>query len=160
MGRIAEDEKILWKDRKRHLGMPISFTKYTVDDERLYLETGFFKSEVNELLLYRILDIKSTRTLWQKLCGVGTIILYSADQSDRTLELKNVKNPKKVHRFISDTVERERRENGIAGREMIGTAGLDMDHIDGKCDLHEHDENGNGIPDNMEPVSFEDFDNK
>lgn len=134
----------LWKDRKHtFLGLPWSFTKYSIDDERLYVETGFFKSEINEILLYRILDIKSSQTLGQKMVNVGTIVLYSADQSSRTLELKNVKNPKDVHHFISEIVEKERVQHGIAGRELAGTAGYDMDHMDGHCDEGDH---GDVIP--------------
>ena len=62
--------ELLWKDRKRILGLPISFTAYRVDRDRLICKKGFFKTEVDELLLYRILDIKSTRTLGQKLLHV------------------------------------------------------------------------------------------
>ena len=32
--------KLVWKDRKRFLGMPLSFTRYSVSDDRLFLETG------------------------------------------------------------------------------------------------------------------------
>ena len=31
----------LWKDRKRILGMPISFTKYALTEDRLFERTGF-----------------------------------------------------------------------------------------------------------------------
>lgn len=31
----------VWIDKKRHLGLPISFTKYSLTDERLYTEAGF-----------------------------------------------------------------------------------------------------------------------
>ena len=30
----------LWKDRKRILGMPISFTKYALTEDRIFMETG------------------------------------------------------------------------------------------------------------------------
>ena len=130
---IADKDKIVWKDRKRIFGLPITMTRYFVDDDRLYIKTGFFKTEVNELLLYRILDIKSSRTLGQKLFGVGTIILYCADQSDRTLKLENIKNSEKIHKFISNTVERERKERGIIGKELFGTAGHDMGTVGDDC---------------------------
>ena len=88
------DNKVVWKDRVRHLGLPISFTKYSIDEDRLYIDSGFFTTKTDEILLYRILDIKTKRTLWQKIFGVGTITLYSADQTNRTLELKNIKKAK------------------------------------------------------------------
>ena len=118
----VEQRETLWSDRKRVLGMPLSFTRFFTDGERLYVKKGLLKTEMDEILLYRILDIKTTRTLGQKLCGVGTLRLYSADQTDRVLELKNIKNPEKLHRYLSDLIEKTRREKGIAGREIVGTA--------------------------------------
>ena len=64
---------------------------------------------------------------------MGTIILYCADQSDRTLKLENIKNSEKIHKFISNTVERERKERGIIGKELFGTAGHDMGTVGDDC---------------------------
>ena len=132
---LVEDE-VLWKDTKRWLGMPLTFTKYNVDANRLYLKRGFLKTEMDEILLYRILDIRSTRTLGQKLFGVGTLTLYSADQSTSTLELKNIKQPDKVRKFLSNLIEKQRTEKGITGREIYGTMGVAM-----------RDTDGDGVPD-------------
>lgn len=123
-----EEKEILWADRKRVMGLPISFTRYSIDDERLYVKKGFFHTELDEILLYRILDIKSSQSLGQKLLGVGTLTLYSADQTDRSLQLKNIKNPEKLHRYLSSVIEKNRQSKGIAGREIVGMAshgGLD-----------------------------------
>ncbi|MBQ9832745.1 MAG: PH domain-containing protein [Clostridia bacterium] len=132
-----QSPEILWKDRKRILGMPISFTKYSVDNERLYISAGLFSTESNELLLYRILDFSCKRTLWQKMFGVGTVTLYSADQSDHTLALVNIKKPEQVKQFLSQLVEKERESRGLIGREIYGTAHIGMDH-DG-CDHDDMD---------------------
>lgn len=120
----VETSEILWSDRKRILGMPISFTKYSIDNERLYIKKGFFSTESDEILLYRILDIKTTQSLGQKLFGVGTIRLYSADRTDMNLEIKNVKKAAKLHRYLSDLIESNRRSKGIAGREIVGMASM------------------------------------
>ena len=37
-----KNSKILWKDRKRFLGMPLSFTRYSLTEDRLFLSVGFF----------------------------------------------------------------------------------------------------------------------
>lgn len=139
----VESSEILWSDRKRILGMPISFTKYSIDNERLYIKRGFFSTESDEILLYRILDIKTTQTLGQKLFGVGTVALYSADQTDMNLELKNVKKASKLHRYLSDLIEANRRSKGIAGREIVGMAGMGSRNDDGRMPppppMHIHD---------------------
>ena len=141
---IAEENKILWRDRKRILGLPLSFTVYEVDEDRFTTRKGFFRTETDEILLYRILDVKMIRTLGQKICGVGTITLFSADQSHHTLEIKNVKHPEAVRKFLSKIVEKERAAKGITGREIFGTAGIGMDHDE--CDHDFTDIDGDGIP--------------
>ena len=136
LNNLPEDE-ILWADTKRWLGLPWTFTKYKVDNERLTCKKGFLKTETDEILLYRILDIKSTQTLGQKLFGVGTVTLYCTDKSDGIMALENVKKPDQVRRFLSDLVERKRTETGVKGREIFG-AGAGVAHPDldgdGDCD--------------------------
>ena len=129
------EEEILWADTKRWLGMPVTFTKYLVDENRLYCKRGFWKTELDELLLYRILDIKSSQTLGQKLMGVGTVTLFCTDKSDGVLELKNIKKHDQVRRFLSELVERKRTETGVKGREIFGAGNghPDLDN-DGCCD--------------------------
>ena len=134
----------LWKDRKRILGMPLSFTKYEISKERLIMHKGLFRTETDELLLYRIMDIKLVRTFSQKLFGVGSIILYCADRSNSELEIKNIKKPDAVRRFLSKIVEQERTSKGLTGRELYGVGGS----VGGSGCTHEFaDTDGDGIPD-------------
>ena len=121
----------VWQDRKRILGMPITFTKYAITADRLVLNKGFLNTETDELLLYRIMDIKQTRSLGQKLFGVGTLTLYSADKSHSTLKLQNIKNVDGVRRMLSQMVEHARTEKRISGREIYGTGGFPLEDLDG-----------------------------
>mgnify|MGYP000776154995 FL=1 len=82
----------LWKDRKRHLGMPLSFTRYQLSEDRLFLSQGFLNIKDDEVLLYRVRDIDTRRNLWQRLFGVGTVTVLSSDRTTPTLVLKNVKD--------------------------------------------------------------------
>lgn len=125
-----EKDEVLWHDRKRILGMPISFTVYDVTKDRFTTRKGLFRTETNEILLYRILDLKLVRTLGQKVFGVGSITLFTADQSDNTFEIKSVKRSKDVYKFISTKIEQQRMAKGLTGREMYGAAGLVNDDKD------------------------------
>ena len=95
--------EILWKDRKRHLGLPISFTKYSVtggENPRVFRETGLFNLKEEEVLLYRVRDLTLIRSFGQRIFGVGTIAIHSSDQTTPTLELVNVARPKDVKELI------------------------------------------------------------
>ena len=100
----------LWKDRKRHLGMPLSFTRYQLSEDRLFLSEGFLNIRDDDILLYRVRDIDTRRNLWQRLFGVGTITVLSSDKTMPTLVLKNVKNPLFVKELIHKQVE-EMKQN-------------------------------------------------
>lgn len=138
------NEEVLWKDRKRILGLPISFTRYEVTSDRLITKRGLFTTVTDEMLLYRVLDIKLVRKLSQKIFGVGTVTLFGADRTDGEHEIKNIKNPEEVRRFFSKIVEHERNLKGITGREMYGAAagaGLSGEGVDFV------DIDGDGVPD-------------
>ncbi len=121
---IANDE-ILWKDRKRYLGLPISFTVYSFDANRLYVKKGLFNTTIDEMLLYRVLDIKLSRTFGQKIFGVGSVILVTADKTHNNIELRNIKKSDRTRKALSAIVEKERDEKRILGKEMFGASGGD-----------------------------------
>ena len=121
--------ELLWKDRKRFLGMPLSFTRYSLSEDRLFLSVGFLNIKDDEVLLYRIKDISSTRTLWQRLFGVGTITVVSADKTTPTLVLKNIKNPLKVKELLHAQVEEMKIRRRMRIGEMMSND-LGDDEID------------------------------
>ena len=65
-GEIREVTANIWEDRKHHLWFPLSFTKYTVGNGRLYVNSGFLSSREDECLLYRITDITLYRASYQR----------------------------------------------------------------------------------------------
>lgn len=130
LDNMIEKDEILWRDRKRYLGLPISFTVYSFDRNRFYLKKGLFNTTEDEMLLYRILDVKLSRKFSQKIFGVGSIMLVTADKSDNNIEIKNIKNPDRTRKALSSIVEKERDEKRILGKEMFGTANIGLDNID------------------------------
>ncbi|MCI5613194.1 MAG: PH domain-containing protein [Agathobacter sp.] len=115
-----ENQKIIWKDRKRTLfGLPLSFTKYSLEEDRLFIETGFFNSVENEVRLYRIMDLQLSRTLGQKMFGLGTIKVKSADKTLGDFEIKNIKNSKEVKEQLSKLVEEMRDKKRVVNRELM-----------------------------------------
>lgn len=119
----------IWKDRKRFLGMPLSFTRYALSEDRLFLSVGFFSIKDEEVLLYRIRDISSTRTLWQRLFGVGTITVSSSDKSMPTLVLKNVRKPLDVKELLHAQVEEMKIRRRVRFGEIMTSDADDMDDV-------------------------------
>jgi uncharacterized membrane protein YdbT with pleckstrin-like domain len=120
----------LWKDRKRYFGMPLSFTRYCLSEDRLFVSEGFLNLKDDEVLLYRVRDIDTRRNLWQRLFGVGTVIVISSDKTMPNLVLKNIKDPVMVKELIHKQVE----EMKIRRRVRFGEIMTDGDGIDDDLD--------------------------
>lgn len=115
---VITEQEILWEDRKHWLWFPFSFTKYALTEDRLYSQHGFFNTHYDELLLYRVTDICLTRTLGQKLCGTGTITLTCKGESQRVVEIRNIKDSMAVKNQMSRMIEDVREARAIIGREF------------------------------------------
>ncbi len=120
-----ENTEYVWRDRKRTIfGLPLSFTVYTLTEEKLLIETGFFSKREEEIRLYRILDVTLNRPFWQRLFGLGTIHCCTADKSTPEVDILRIKNSRDVKEQLSHLVEEERMKKRIAGREFMS----DDDH--------------------------------
>ena len=122
----------LWKDRKRYFGLPLSFTRYSLSEDRLFISEGFLTIKDDEILLYRVRDIDTRRSLWQRLFGVGTVVVASSDKTMPNLVLKNIKDPI----FVKELIHKQVEETKIKRRVRFGEIMTDAD--------------GDGIDDDLE----------
>ena len=123
----------IWKDRKRILGMPITFTRYRLSEDRLFCEKGFLNIKQDEVLLYRVRDLQLNMSLGQRIFGVGTICVVSSDKSVPHMDLVNVKDPRNVKELIHRSVEEAKDKRRMRTMEVMG--GEDADHVDEELDL-------------------------
>ena len=120
----------LWKDRKRYFGLPLSFTRYSLSEDRLFISEGFLNIKDDEVLLYRVRDIDTRRSLWQRLFGVGTIIVVSSDKTMPNLVLQNVKDPV----FVKELIHKQVEEMKIKRRVRFGEIMTNADELDDNLD--------------------------
>ncbi len=125
-----ESIEYLWKDRKRRLGLPLSFTRYRLSEDRLFCETGFLNLRSDEVLLYRVQDLELTMRLGQRIFGVGTVCVHSSDKTMPHLDLKNVKHPRDVKELIHQNVELAKDKRRMRATELVGHSGGPVYHDD------------------------------
>lgn len=128
MGFTAD--KLLWSDRKRYFGLPLSFTKYAVSEDRLFQSTGILNLKYEEILLYRIRDISLSRSFGQRIFGVGSITVTSSDKSRPVLVIQNVKEPAAVKELIHQQVE----DMKVRRRVRFGEIASFSDDMDDQLD--------------------------
>ena len=127
--------EIVWKDRKRtFFGLPLSFTVYTLDQEKLFVKTGVLKLTEDEVRLYRIKDITLTQTLGQRILGIGTLHCCSSDATLREFDIKNIKKPRQIRDLLSEMIENERLKKRVRSFEHMD---VDEDSEEIESDLHE-----------------------
>ena len=115
------DTNYLWHDRKRiFFGLPWTFTTYGLGENSLFIKSGIFNVSEEEIRLYRILDITLKRSFWERLFGLGTLHLCTADKSTPEIDILHITSPKEVRTLLSDKVEEARSERYVGVREFIG----------------------------------------
>ena len=122
MAKLVSKIVELWHDRKRILGMPLSFTRYALSEDRLFLKRGFLNVHQDAIVLYRVRDLRVSQTLWQRVFGVGTVTVISTDKSIPELALKNIRQPNEVKELIHEYVEKMK----VARRMRVGEMSMDM----------------------------------
>lgn len=117
---------ILWRERKRNwCGTRFTFTTYTLTGDRLEVKSGLIRETFETVRLYRIVDLTVTRTILQRLFGLGTIVIDAFDQSSHgRLTLKNVPNVFTATDMIRAAVDRARGVSHVTPREYMG---MDVD---------------------------------
>ena len=136
----------LWKDRKRILGLPITFIRYRMSEDRLFFETGLFNTLGEEILLYRIRDVSVTISFWQRFTGVGTVTVTSTDSSVPMLAMRNIKQPREVKELLHTQVEKAKLAYRVRYTEMMGEmGGFGAPGHGGIVDI-----DGDGIPDMLQ----------
>ena len=121
--KYGEGAELLWKDRKRYFGLPLSFTTYSLVKKpgawvKVFLTVGLLSSRVDEINAYRICDIRMKQSLLGKMFNYGDVVLLSSDESQPKLLLKNIKNPYQVREMFSSVAEEQRKLNNIRVAEF------------------------------------------
>lgn len=125
-----EKLEIIWKDKKRPIfGLPLSFTKYRLTEEKLLVNTGILSIKEEEVQLYRIMDVTLKRSLWQRIFNVGTIHCCSGDKTTPEFDIIDIKNPSEVKELLSKNIEIQRDKKRVSGREFLVDSEDDIDEL-------------------------------
>lgn len=121
--KFDKDCEVVWHDRKRFMGMPLSFTRYYIVKKgnewiKLFRHKGFLSSVIDEVNLYRCFDLTLTATLADKIFGTGSIKVESNDAGMPEFNMYHISNPYKIRDLLSNLIEIERKKRRVGITEF------------------------------------------
>ena len=117
---MSLDIHYIWQDRRRVFGLPLTFTRYRLSEDRLFIETGVIRFQEEEVMLYKIQDLHLTITLGQRFFGVGTVSVISGDQTAPRVDLVNIAKPKRVKELLHQLMENSKKQRRVSVLESMG----------------------------------------
>ncbi|MDY6103165.1 MAG: PH domain-containing protein [Acetatifactor sp.] len=117
-------------ERKRWVffALPFTFTKYTIKEDVLTIQTGILKIVENDCYMYKIQDVQHSATLGERIFGIGTITCFTGDTTHPKLELMHIKNSRAIKDFILQQSEEARLKRRTVNTLDIGSG--DMTDVD------------------------------
>ena len=124
MKPTAEEYERVERKRWLFLGLPWTFTLYRMKEDMLNVKSGFFKLEQNDCYMYKIVDVKLSQSFMERLCGLGTIICYTGDTTDKELVLKHIKHSEEIKNYLLKSSEEARIKRRTVNMLDIGSGDL------------------------------------
>lgn len=118
-------DKFVEKKRSLFFGLPLSFTTYRIDEELLYRKEGLLNLKEDDCYLYKIQDVTLTRSLFERMFGLSTIICHTGDTTDPILTLSHIRNGEEIKKYLVKTSDDERLK-----RRTINTLNISAENID------------------------------
>ncbi len=117
-------------ERKRWLffGLPFTFTKYIVKEDRITITEGLLKTIENDCYMYKVQDVEHTATLFEKLFGLGTVICYTGDTTHAKLVMSHIRNSREIKEFILKQSEEARLKRRTVNMLDIGSGEMEDIH--------------------------------
>jgi hypothetical protein len=75
-------------------------TYYEISADRIEWGRGIFDKKIDNLDMFRIIDIKLRRTGFDLMLGIGSIVLTTTDKSDPEFTFESIRNPRGLYDVI------------------------------------------------------------
>lgn len=113
------------RKRIKFFGLPLTFTKYSVEEEKITITSGFLSITEDDAYMYKIQDVRLTRSLMERIFKLGTITCYTGDTTHPELILIHIRHSNEIKDYIMEYSEEARRK-----RRSLHTLNIDAEELD------------------------------
>ncbi len=87
--------------------------RYDLSSDRIEWSRGIFNRKVDNIDMFRVIDIKLHRSLLDCLLGIGSVTLFTKDETSPVFEFEKIGRPKMVYDMIKNTSLAADRKQGV-----------------------------------------------
>ncbi len=87
--------------------------RYRITTRRIERQTGILSHQVEAMELWRVRDVSYRATLWDRMLGLGRILIASQDTTTPQLEIRGLPDSRKLFEKLLDAVETSRRRGRV-----------------------------------------------
>ena len=78
---------------------------FTLTTERLRIKKGVFNQTFDEVELYRVKDITLTRSMLQRMLGLGSVVMQTSDRGQENINISSVRQSEELREHLRKQVE-------------------------------------------------------
>lgn len=94
--------------------------RYRISNFRIDYERGIFGKEIDTMELWHVDDIKFQQSFVERMLGVGTITVFSDDQTTPSLPIRALPNPRKIFDALKSRIIAIKRSRGVIKMDTGG----------------------------------------
>ncbi|WP_137959697.1 PH domain-containing protein [Burkholderia sp. 4M9327F10] len=98
-----------------------AFTEIIIDTERITCRQGILNRRVSSIELFRIQDVTSVHPWWQRLFGIGAVVVMTSDSNNAVWRLPGMKH--------AEQLRDELNRAAIALRDVKGVREVNMGRV-------------------------------
>lgn len=93
--------------------LKLKMTRYEISAERIEHSRGILDRKVDNLDMYRVIDLKLRRSLFDCIVGVGTVGLITTDKTDPEFTFEKIRNSRRLYDIIKKASLDADRRTGV-----------------------------------------------